>query len=176
MPYCVSGCVIPCPWHFLLGVCTPPGLYGAWRHVKAEAVLIVYEAPNEKRDSQLWEDSARELHANKLRNLQWMLSYHGYKQANCLAIPYKYSVRQWFFCQCSRLLHKLFILAAWCSPSKYVAWTLCYIVRYNQNFNLKTQQLYHLLILWRALKSSILFSTTDKDHSSRQEPRHWYLV
>lgn len=57
-----------------------------------------------------------------------------------------------------------------------IRWTLCYIVRNNPNFNLKPQQPYHLLILWIALKSSILSSTTDKDHSSWQEPRHWHLV
>lgn len=116
-----------------------------------------------KKDSQLWEDSVWDLHAGKLKILQWVLLHHGYKQVNCLAIPYTHSVREWFFCQCSGLLHELCILAAWCSPpSKYATWTLCYIVRNHPNFNLKTQQAYHLFILWRAVKSSILSSTTDK--------------
>lgn len=54
------------------------------------------------------------------------------------------------------LLHDA--LATWCSPpSKYAADTICYIgnssARNSQNFNLKKKNPYHLLTLWRALKS-----------------------
>lgn len=131
----------------LLCLCVLPRLYGARKHVKTEAVLCCILSTQQKKTP----NSEKKLYGifmrTNCRNTQWVLSHHGYKQANCLAIPCKppqdkdFSTNAVVFSmRFLLLLHGA--LATWCSPpSKYAADIICYIgnssVRNNQNFNLK---------------------------------------